>query len=125
MKNKIFSFCIALFLIINAFSALSFAADTNENKIVTDLDIPVQAVASRPLLIIKLSFDPNANGENDFDENNPHSLFADTSSNIYGEQWCYSTDEYWADLCFSEEYGSLYDYYDYNSNGRMHFYPAN
>ena len=66
---------------------------------------------SVPLLVIKLSFDANGNGINDYDPENPKALYSNSSSPLYGEQYCFSEDSVWAEKCFGNSGASLSDYY--------------
>ncbi len=77
-----------------------------------------------PLLVIKVSYDANKNGKNDFEDPKSERLFTRQSSEYYGEQWCTSPDKYWADMLFSDDSGSLKAYYKEISNGKFWFYPA-
>ena len=77
-----------------------------------------------PLLVIKVSYDANKNGKNDFEDPKSERLFARQSSEYYGEQWCTSDDKYWADMLFSDDSGSLKTYYKEISDGKFWFYPV-
>ncbi len=77
-----------------------------------------------PLLVIKVSYDPNNNGVNDYDPENTKKLFEDKKSDCYGEQWCDSSDKYWADMLFADNGASLKAYYEEVSGGRFYFTPA-
>ena len=77
-----------------------------------------------PLLIIKVSYDPNGNGTNDYDPQNPNKL-SDKSSELYGEQWCYSDDTVWYRNFFDTgNSASMINFYKKQTNGRFWFYPA-
>lgn len=85
---------IALTLaIIFAFMPSAFAAETPEAP-------NAEGLSPIPLLVIKISFDANGNGKNDFDQSDSKRLFNDKTSPYYGEQWCDSSDKYWADILF-------------------------
>lgn len=77
-----------------------------------------------PLLLIKISFDANGNGRNDYDVSNGSRLYADKSSEYYGEQWCYSSDSYWSDMLFGSS-GSLKEFYRESTGGSFWFTQAN
>ena len=86
---------IALTLaIIFAFMPSAFAAETPEAP-------NAEGLSPIPLLVIKISFDANGNGKNDFDQSDSKRLFNDKTSPYYGEQWCDSSDKYWADILFA------------------------
>ena len=77
-----------------------------------------------PLLIIKISYDPNGNGVNDYDPQNPNKL-TDKSSEFYGEQWCYSEDTPWYKTFFDTgNPASMINFYKKQTNGRFWYYPA-
>ena len=76
-----------------------------------------------PLLTIRISFDPNGNGINDYDPNDQTKLI-NTDSEYYGEQWIYSKASSWYTTLFAEDFKSLKNYYKEISDGRFWFYPA-
>ena len=92
----------------------SFVFDTLENYEYQD---PI------PLLVLKISYDANGNGINDYDENNPTRLF-NKESELYGEQWCYSMDDLWYDRLFSDTDYSMKQYYLEVSRGHFYYMPA-
>ena len=109
---------IALTLaIIFAFMPSAFAAETPEAP-------NAEGLSPIPLLVIKISFDANGNGKNDFDQSDSKRLFNDKTSPYYGEQWCDSSDKYWADILFADSNTSLKKYYQEVSGGSFYFYPA-
>lgn len=75
-----------------------------------------------PLLIVVASFDPDGDGINDFDPDNPAPLY-DRESPIYGEQWAISKPEEVYERFFGEE-NSLVSYYKELSNNKFWFYPV-
>lgn len=78
-----------------------------------------------PLLVIKISFDASGNGENDFETLNGSKLYADKTSEFYGEQWCYSKDSYWYTALFSDaNKASMKNFYKTMSGGKFWFSPA-
>lgn len=126
MKKKIcfrgiMSVLIALAMLF-AFMPFAFAADGD--FVITELSDESWSLDPIPLLIIKISYDANNNGKNDFDISNGNALYADKSSELYGEQWCYSSDKYWYDTFFSDDKSSMKTYYKEVSNGSFYFYPA-
>ena len=110
--------CAMLF----AFMPSAFAAD--DGFVLTELPEAQNLIDPIPALVIKVSYDPNNNGVNDYDPENSTRLYDDKTSEYYGEQWCYSSDKYWADMMFSDDPGSLKTYYKEVSCGRFYFYPA-
>lgn len=76
-----------------------------------------------PLLVIRISFDANGNGKNDYDPENPTKLI-NKDSDCYGEQWIYSKPNPWYTTLFDDEYKSLKNYYKEISDGKFWFYPA-
>jgi len=76
-----------------------------------------------PLLVLKISYDANGNGVNDYDDANPTRLFT-KDSEYYGEQWCYSTDDLWYDRLFSDTDYSMKQFYLELSGGSFYYMPA-
>lgn len=75
------------------------------------------------LLFIRVSFDADGDGEDDYDSKSPSKLYSNTSASCYGEQWIHSK----ASLFYKVAYGetnSLNTYYRAISNGRFYFSPA-
>lgn len=81
-----------------------------------------------PLLVVLLSFDADADGENDF-LTNPNMLttmkLPDGSLNpVYGEQWAYTKASDWKDRFFGDTGYTLKNYYKEMSGDRFYFKPA-
>ena len=76
-----------------------------------------------PLLVIRISFDPNGNGINDYDPNDQTKLI-NKDSEYYGEQWIYSKASSWYTTLFEDNFKSLKNYYKEISDGKFWFYPA-
>ncbi len=106
-----------------AFVPVIFAADAGSSAL-TELPSETFSLSPIPLLILKVSFDANGNGKNDFDVANGSALYANKDSELYGEQWCYSSDKYWYDTFFSDDKSSMKTYYKEVSNGNFYFYPV-
>lgn len=114
---------VLVFAMLFAFVPLAFAAE-EKGFILTELPDNSWSLEPIPLLIIKISYDANKNGKNDFDASDGRKLYGDKTSEYYGEQWCYSSDKYWYDTLFSKEKGSMRNYYEEASGGSFYFYPA-
>ena len=118
-KTKTFRGIMAAALAIAmlfAFMPFAFAAEDG-GFILTELPDDSWYLDPIPMLIIKVSFDPNKNGKNDFDPSDGSRLYADKTSPYYGEQWCYSTDKYWYDTFFSDNKDSMKTFYKEVSGG--------
>ena len=134
-KNKrILAIILAAFMIISALSslALCFAAAPDGNHEET-LGMEFTKYEPIPLLIIKVNFDVDGDGKDCYEiideETGERKLafnrkFIPSISEQVGEQYCYSPDSYWSELCFGENRGSLNDYYKYISNGRFYWIPV-
>ena len=88
MKNKsvlrgAVSLLLALTMIV-AFTPAIFAADTGKSSTLTELPSETFSLSPIPLLILKVSFDANGNGKNDFDVANGSALYANKDSELYG-----------------------------------------
>lgn len=94
---------------------LSLDEIANAQKI--NVTNPVTETKKIPLLIILASFDPNGNGVDDFDENNPDAIKAT------GEQWAATRIEDHYELYFGEG-KSLTSYYLEMTMGAFCFEPA-
>lgn len=113
MIRRIAAVIAAVMLLL--FATPAFAADT--------YDSGDEYLDPIPLLVIKVSYDANGNGQNDFDMTNGSKLYADKTALEYGEQWCHSSDDYWANMLFKNN-DSMMNFYKQNSNGNFWFSPA-
>ncbi|MGN1095020.1 MAG: InlB B-repeat-containing protein, partial [Eubacteriales bacterium] len=119
--KKAIAVFIAAAAMITLFSGISLAADTTNASRGSDVD----AIEPIPLLVIKISFDADGDGKDwYYDDNYMFGAPKDPNSPAYGEQWCYSDDEYWSKELFSDSKWSLKSYYNFISNGSFYFYPA-
>ncbi len=136
--RKILAASLALMLLLSAVSFAGAAETTATNGRVIDGYDPI------PLLVIKINCDADGDGKDCYEEVYEENVYnddgtikyykgerkyayakwKDSTSSKYGEQFCYSPDEYWANLCFGEGFGTLNDYYKYISNGRFYWIPA-
>ncbi len=138
--RKIFAVALALMLLLSTMSIFAGAAEAavQTNGRVVDGYEPI------PLLVIKVNCEVDGDGkdcyeikyEEDVLDDKGNVLFSagerkyayarwkKTESAQYGEQYCYSPDEYWANLCFGEGFGTLNDYYKYISGDRFYWIPA-
>lgn len=114
-SSIVFSVLLVMIMLVSSVLPV-FAGDTTEPD--DGIMDPI------PLLIIKVSYDANNNGVNDYDPNVSGKLFSDKSSEYYGEQWCYSMDSYWASTFFSDDPASMKSYYKSVTNGKFWFTPA-
>ena len=132
-SKRILAILLAAFMILSALSALAVcfaAAPSGDNAAVLGRDfIDYQPI---PLLVIKVNFDVDGDGKDCYDildEKGERSFAFDRRyfpklSPHVGEQYCYSPDSYWAEICFGDKRGSLNDYYKYISNGRFYWIPV-
>ena len=89
----------------------------------TELDRSESYLDPIPLLCIRISFDANGNGVDDWDPYNPTKLTSDKNADYYGEQWIHSGRGYWAEILFGNN-RSLYNYYREVSNNHFWFYAG-
>ena len=71
------------FAMLFAFMPLAFAAE-DEGFILTELPDNSWSLDPIPLLVIKISFDANKNGIDDYDMSNGSKLYSDKTSPYYG-----------------------------------------
>jgi len=115
----------SLFLISAAGIIISTIHAAEAEEFVLDhLDKDEFRLKPIPLLCIRISFDANGNGVDDWDPYNSTKLYADTTSEYYGEQWIHSSKGYWSNMLFSESGKSLYAYYKEMSCGSFYFYAG-
>ncbi len=125
-SKSITALIIALFIALSAalpiFAAEAGASD--DGTLYADSETS-NGLDPIPLLVIKISFDADGDGKDfytdpdkDFGENRKK------DSPTYGEQWCYSDDDWWYDQLFSDDTYSLKSYYNFISHGNFYFYPA-
>jgi len=127
-------FCAVLAILFVCFSVPAAAAVTDSGITVSggsseiwemnNLETVVSGYDPIPMLCIKVSFDANGNGINDYDDSDSTKLYADATSPYYGEQWSYSTDAYWAGMLFSDTGKTLKNSYKKVSGGSFYFYAA-
>lgn len=118
----------AVAMMICAFPAYALHADTvasSGETLISDSGLIYERECYEPipLLVIRISFDANGNGINDYDPDNPTKLINKDSDN-YGEQWIYSNAASWYTMLFDDDYKSLKNYYKEISDGKFWFYPA-
>ena len=136
---------LMLLSVISVFTSVFAAAPAGKNE--ETLGMNFTDYQPIPLLVIKVNFDADGDGKDCYeilDEKGERSIafvryMYTTNRGIYdalykdkygdkpavnGEQFCYSPDSYWANLCFGEERGTLNDYYKYISNGEFYWIPV-
>ncbi len=139
-SRKIFALALALMLMLSSMSIFAGAAEAKAqtNGRVVDGYEPI------PLLVIKINCEVDGDGKDCYEIKYEEDVLDDKGNVLfeagerkyayarwqrkdspqYGEQYCYSPDEYWAELCFGEGFGTLNDYYKYISNDRFYWIPA-
>ncbi len=75
------------------------------------------------LLFIRVSFDADGDGEDDYDPKTPSKLYSNKSSPCYGEQWLHTKASKFYNVAYNET-NSLNTYYKALSGGRFYFTPA-
>lgn len=103
--------------------ASNAASDTYYSSTDDDLIYVNDCYEPIPLLAIRISFDPNGNGINDYDQGDQTKLI-NKDSELYGEQWIYSQASSWYTTLFSDDFKSMKNYYKEISDGKFWFYPA-
>ena len=103
----------SMFIILGSVNVFASVESTNTGKYSSPI----------PLLVIKISFDADGSGTDARMEDGKIDT-RDSSSPRYGEQWCYSDDEWWYEQCFSDNYYSLKNYYKYISNNQFWWTPV-
>jgi M6 family metalloprotease-like protein/uncharacterized repeat protein (TIGR02543 family) len=122
--KRILALALCFMLLLSAASVV-FAAEagTSSGRVIDGYE-PI------PLVVIKVNFETDGDGKDCYYEKdkNGESLgfdrFMFKNSAQWGEQYCYSPDSYWSEMCFGEGFGSLNDYYKYISNDRFYWIPA-
>lgn len=120
MKNKIFAVLMTAILIVASVAPCVYAAD-GDPYVITEFDQSYDGYEPIPLAVIVVSFDPNENGIDD--------VAAGKSSktqglDTFGEQWAYSPESHWANICFGESGKSLNNFYKEMSDGRFYWIPV-
>ncbi|MBQ8403682.1 MAG: hypothetical protein IJX55_04560 [Clostridia bacterium] len=139
-SRRIFAVALALMLLLSSMSFVGAA----ETETATTSGRVIEGYDPIPLLVIKINCEVDGDGKDCYEIVYEEDVYGDdgkikygkgekkyaysrwriTSSAQYGEQYCYSPDEYWANLCFGDEFGSLNNYYKYISNDRFYWIPA-
>ena len=123
---KLMAIILAALFIISAVGVVVFttqAADADE-FVLDHLERDEFRLSPIPLLCIRISFDANGNGVDDWDPYDSSKLYRDEKSEYYGEQWIHSSVGYWTNMLFSKESKSLYAYYNEISCGSFYFYAG-
>ncbi|MBO4216681.1 MAG: M6 family metalloprotease domain-containing protein [Clostridia bacterium] len=76
-----------------------------------------------PLLFIRVSFDADGDGEDDYDPKSPSKLYSNKTAPYYGEQWIHSMASRFYNVAYGSS-NSLNNYYKALSGGRFFFSPA-
>lgn len=122
-KRNVFKICA---IVLVSLLVLGMVAPALVYAFASDEGTQTQAQEQKriPLLVIIMNFDANGNGQNDFDPAKSDKLFADAKSAEFGEQWAKTTPEYWNDIIFGSGAGSVADYFDELSCGKIKYVPA-
>lgn len=123
---KIMAIVLAALFIIGVMGIFLYTLNAAEAEsfVLDHLDKNEKWLEPIPLLCIRISFDANGNGVDDWDPYNATKLYADKEAEEYGEQWIHSTAFYWSDMLFNENGKSLYSYYKEMSCGSFYFYAG-
>gem|GEM_PF-510366 len=111
-----------VFMMFGAFGSVASAAETDEY--VFDSIDKDELLSPIPLICIRISFDPNGNGVDDYDPYDPSKLYSDKSAEYYGEQWIHSPLSHWQNMLFGVGKKSLYDFYYEMTEGQFYFYAG-
>lgn len=120
--RKILAFALALTMMISMFSIFGVVSAADESE--ESLGRIIDGYEPIPLLIIKVNFDADGDGKNNQDVDGIKLAHRDKNTKQYGEQWCYSEDSHWYDICFGDNHYSLNNYYKYISNDRFYWIPV-
>lgn len=123
---KVMAIILAALFIISAVGVVVFTtrAAEAEEFVLDHLERNEFRLSPIPLLCIRISFDANGNGVDDWDPYDSSKLYRDEKSEYYGEQWIHSSVGYWTNMLFSKESKSLYAYYNEISCGSFYFYAG-
>ncbi|MBQ0125999.1 MAG: hypothetical protein KBS59_06750 [Clostridiales bacterium] len=101
------------------------AADAKPEFLLDTLKTEDYAPGPIPLLCLRVSFDANGNGKDDWKPGNPEMLYGNKDSEFYGEQWIHSSVPYWQNMLFGTSGKTLYTFYSDMTGGDFYFYAAN
>jgi len=125
--KRIVAVLLSALMLLSAFSALAMcfavSADGDNEATLGMKYIDYQPI---PLLVIKINFDPDGDGVYCYETTDEKIQLAHKKSGSaqYGEQFCYSPDSWWAEKLFGDDHYSMKSYYQYISNGRFWWMPA-
>ena len=90
---KIMAIVLAALFIIGVMGVFIYTLNAAEAEefVLDHLDKNEKWLKPIPLLCIRISFDANGNGVDDWDPYNSSKLYADKDAEEYGEQWIHST----------------------------------
>ncbi|MBQ9745212.1 MAG: InlB B-repeat-containing protein [Clostridia bacterium] len=129
--KKILAFALVLAMVFSALSVFALVGAAEEPITSTDLGMSYTDYQPIPMLIIKINFEVDGIEGDCYEVRGEDGVERILAYNKklkdkpqYGEQYCYSPDSYWAEMCFGDERGTLNDYYKYISNGKFYWIPV-
>lgn len=120
MKNKILAILMTVLLLAAAVAPCVYAAD-DESYVITEFDQSYDGYEPIPLAVIVVSFDANGNGIDDVAAGKSSKT---QGTDTFGEQWAYSPESHWANICFGTEGKTLNNFYKEMSDGQFYWIPV-
>lgn len=120
MAKRISIIALALFFVLGVFPFTVSAAEDNTLN-VSSLDRDYKVYDPIPLLVVVISFDADGDGE---DALSAGKSTISKTSEAYGEQWAYSPESHWAQICFGETGKTMNNFYKWLSNDKFYWVPV-
>ena len=120
MAKRISIIALALFFVLGVFPFTVSAAEDNTLN-VSSLDRDYKVYDPIPLLVVVISFDADGEGE---DALSAGKSTISKTSEAYGEQWAYSPESHWAQICFGDSGKTMNNYYKWLSNDKFYWVPV-
>ena len=120
MVKRISIIALALFFVLGVFPfAVSAAEESSLN--ISSFDRDYKVYDPIPLLVVVISFDADGDGEDSY---RAGKSTTSKSSDAYGEQWAYSPESHWAQICFGDSGKTMNNFYKWLSNDRFYWVPV-
>lgn len=114
-------FAVALCALMLACLVPFGAFATEEGFVLSALPDDYAGYDPIPLIVIVVSYDANGNG---IDDCKAGKSSTNKNSDVYGEQWAYTTEDEWEQSVFGDEGKTIKNYYLDMSEGNFCFTPA-
>ncbi len=121
MAKRILTIVLAIVFVMGIFPIAASAVDASEDLNISSLDRDYKKYDPIPLLIVVMSFDADGDGEDSYKAGKSTTT---RTSDAYGEQWAYSKESHWAQICFGDNGKTMKNFYKWLSNDKFYWVPV-